>query len=184
MTAMPPSPDVLPNYHFLVIAPNLGAEWLFDAARQYWERFRPIVASDLELVRLLAPNYAVIVTVVARRDTVSQWGVAMAQVAPQALFDPVVQDLFDDMRTALNARAQLNQPFGVPLIPSPLPPTPISPTPGPLIIGGPAPTRAPAGFVTATPSAPLAPAPAAPDPAQPPPQPVYPTPGPVTGGGA
>ena len=53
MSHMPPSPDTLPNYHFLLIAPNLGAEWFFDAARAYWERFRPIVVSDLELVRLI-----------------------------------------------------------------------------------------------------------------------------------
>jgi len=85
MGFMPPSPDTLPNYHFLLIAPNLGAEWLFDAARAYWERFRPTVVSDLELIRLIPTQYTVAVSVIARRDTASQWGVWIAQATPDAL---------------------------------------------------------------------------------------------------
>ncbi len=173
METMPPSPDTLPNYHFLLIAPNLGAEWLFDAARAYWERFRPTVVSDLELIRLIPAPYTVAVSVIARRDTASQWGVWIAQTMPDALFDPLVFDLFDDAKAALNQRAQFNQPFGVPLAPTPTPAFLVNPTPGSLI-GGPAPTRAPGGFVTQTPT----PAPTEPAPQQP----IQPTPGPITGG--
>jgi hypothetical protein len=169
---MPPSPDTLPDYHFLLIAPNLGAEWLFDAARAYWERFRPIVASDLELARLLAPMFRVIVTVVARRDTAAAWGQTLADVAPNALFDAVIFDSFDDAKAYLNNRAAQTQPFGIPLRPTDTPPPPITPTPGSIIAepAGP-PTRAPAGFITLTPT------PGAPENA-----PITPTPGAVTGG--
>ncbi len=170
-----PQLTVLPDYHFLLIAPNLGAEWLFDAARSYWDRFRPTVISDLELASLIPPQRLIVITVVARRDAISQIGVDISQRMPMAIFDPVVEDTFDNMRNTLNQRAFANQPFGAPM--ATLPPTldpnqPIIPTPR-------VPTsRPPAGFITATPS---------PDvnavPTQPPNlTPVQPTPGPVTGG--
>lgn len=181
---MPPTPDSLPNYHFMLIAPNLGSEWLFDAGRMYWERFRPIVVSDLELVRLIPRPYTVTVTVIARRDTAAQWGVWLTQVQPEALFDPVVYDLFEEAKVALNQRAEAFQPFGVPLKPSPTPEIPLSPTPG-AILGDPnaVPTRPAGGFVTQTPTPDLsAPTPQPTPPAAAPAQPITPTPGSLIGG--
>jgi|FLYN01.1.fsa_nt_gi hypothetical protein len=165
-------PNALPNYHFLLIASNLGAEWLFDAARAYWERFRPTVVSDLRLVALVPDTFTVAVTVIARRDTVAQIGVELARVRVDALFDPVVYDFFDDARLALEGRAALNQPFGVPLatpVAAPLP-TPLDVTPGPL------PSEAPPGFITQTPTTQPTPLPT-----DPPQQPISPTPGAVSG---
>jgi len=173
----------------LLIAPNLGAEWFFDAARQYWERFRPTVVSDLAFITLIPKELTVIVTVVARRDTANQWGVQVAQVVPDALFDPIVRDNFDEAKSALNERASLNQPFGLPLLPTPTPLPPISPTPGSIIGPVTVPTRPPGGFVTATATVDAN----APPTATPTPiptteggeeqGPIYPTPGPITGGG-
>jgi len=166
------------------MAPNLGAEWLFDAAREYWSRYRPIVVTDLELVRLIPKGYSIIVTMVARRDTAQQWGVFLAQNVPDALMDGVVKDMFEDARATLNQRAETDQPFGVPLKPTPTPVAPISPTPGSLIgdVVIP-PTRAPGGFITATPTPNLGEPTAVPTlPLETPGQPIYPTPGPITGG--
>ena len=191
MDAMPPSPDTLPDYHFFLIAPNLGAEWFFDAARQYWETFRPTVVSDLGFISLMPKSLKVVVTVLARRDTASQWGVQVAQVAPDVLFDPIVQDIFDDAKRVLNERAASNQPFGVPLLPTATPPAPIILTPGSILGPVTVPTRPPSGFITqtATPNLnPQQPANATPTP-DPNTQsgegqaPIYPTPGPITGGG-
>lgn len=170
----------LPDYHFLYVAPPLGAEWLFDAARRYWERFRPTVLSDLSFLRFIPQGRSVIVTVVTRRDTVDQIGVELAQARPDAYYDAVVQDLFADMKAALNQRAERNWPFGVPLAPTP--DTRVQPTPGPLIGGTPAPTRSPGGFITQTPTpSPTVPWPtqAADEAGQ---QPIQPTPGPLIGG--
>jgi hypothetical protein len=139
----------LPEFHFLLVAPTLGAEWLFDAARAYWDRFRPTVVSDLEFVRLIPPQRSIAVTVIARRDLMPQYGVQMAQFVPLAYFDSISQDTFEDTKRILDERAALNQPFGAPIAP-PLPTydinQPIIPTPRL------PPTRPPAGFVTATPS--------------------------------
>ncbi len=171
--------DTLPTYHFLLVAPNLGPEWLFDAARAYWDRFRPTVISDLRLVAFIPPPVSVSVTVLARHDRAPAYGVELAQLAPHALFDPVVYDFIEDAQAALDVRAQLNQPFGVPLRPTatwtPAPTAiPFAPTAGPVVPQG-------SGFVTMTPSPEPTPTPPAPD-ADAPPTPLSPTPGPVIGG--
>lgn len=165
-------PNSMPNYHFLMIAPGLGAEWLFDAARAYWDQFHPTVVSDLRLVALVPDQFTVSVTVVARRDTVTRIGVELARVRPNALFDALVYDYFDDARLALDGRAALQQPFGVPLatpVAMPLP-TALSMTPEGL------PGEQSSGFVTQTPTPQ-----ATPLPTDPPQTPISPTPGPVSG---
>ncbi|MEP7294444.1 MAG: hypothetical protein ABI835_21825, partial [Chloroflexota bacterium] len=108
-------PDVYPEFHFLLVAPNLGAEWLFDAARAYWDRYRPTIITNLEFVPLIPPDRTIIVTVIALRDTAAQLGVRLAQINGNAYYDPVVYDLFDDAKAALDQRASLSQPFGVPI---------------------------------------------------------------------
>jgi hypothetical protein len=169
--------DTLPDYHFLLIASNLDVEWFFDAARAYWERFRPTVVSDLTLVSLVPEDYSVAVTVIARRDRVAQLGVDLSRLKPDALFDPVVHDFIDETQQELDERASLNQPFGVPLIPTETPtpgPTsaPIYPTPGP-VLGS--------GFITQTPSPAGVPRQEDLNVTSPPPSPIFPTPGPITG---
>jgi hypothetical protein len=172
--------NMLPDYHFLFIARELGPEWLFEAARQYWGRFRPTIISDFELLKLIPQDYSMSVTMVVRRDRVVQLGVELGQIAPRAFFDPVVFSEIHDTQAELNRRAQSNQPFGVPLIPTDTPspgPTslPIKPTIGPVL--GP-------GFITQTPTPELpteTPAPIPIDPNTTPQQPLSPTPGPVTG---
>jgi hypothetical protein len=171
----------LPDYHFLYFAPSLGAEWFFDAARRYYEVFQPTVLNDFEFLSFVPESASLIVTTITRRDTVEQIGVEIAQARPGTVYDPVVQDLFADMKTVLNDRAARNWPFGVPLAPTP--DTRVNPTPGSILGGGPpAPTRQPGGFVTQTPT----PAQPVPLPTQPPgstPQgPIAPTPGPILGG--
>lgn len=175
--------DTLPNYHFLLVAPNLGPEWLFDAARVYWDRFRPTVISDLALISFIPSALSVAVTVLARHDRAPQYGVELAQRAAHALFDPVVYDFIEDAQAALELRAQINQPFGMPLRPTatwtPAPTAiPFAPTAGPVVPPG-------SGFITQTPTPDQpesTPTPPAPEITDTPPEPLSPTPGPVIGG--
>src|SRR5664279_3652238 len=97
-------PDQYPDFHFLLIATTVGAEWLFEAARVYWDRYRPTIINDFDFVFLIPTDKAIIVTVIARRDTASQLGVQLAQQLPNAFFDPVIFDQFEDTRKALNDR--------------------------------------------------------------------------------
>ena len=145
------SADTRPDYHFLLIAPNLGAEWLFDAARAYWDAFRPTIIENFEFLIFVPPERSITVTVIAMRDTAPRLGVDLSQIRPNAYYDPIVFDTLEQTREALDRRAQLQQPFGVALstpIPTldtdaPFIPTPRLPA-----------TRPPAGFMTATPTAP------------------------------
>ena len=185
--------DTLPDFHFLMLPVNMGAEWLFDAARLYWEHFKPTIVSDFEFVRLIPRQYQVAVTVIATRDRIAQLGVDLAQRVPDALYDVIAAESLDEVRESLDLRARLNQPFGVPLAITLLPPTiavdntPVRPTPGPItggaVIGS--------GFITQTPTP--SPLPAAPSPIPPateapatetPSGPIFPTPGPITSGGS
>jgi hypothetical protein len=167
-------PDLYPEFHFLMIAPNLGAEWLFDAARTYWDRYRPTILPNFNFIAVVPTDRSVIVTVIARRDTASQLGVDLAQINPNAYFDSVVYDLFDDAKQALNQRVQSGQPFGVPLTsPTPTPAINVPYIPTPRL----QPTHPPAGFITEVP-----PPTQAPPPGTTIATPVQVTPGPLTGG--
>lgn len=138
-----------PDYHFLYLPANLGPEWLFDAARVYWEFFQPVVLSDFAFLAFVPEDASVVVTVLSRRDQIADLGVQLAQASPNAQLDAVVFDMFDEMQVALDARAAQNQPFGEPLLPTATPTDArLNPTPGALI----GPTRAPAGFITQTPT--------------------------------
>lgn len=165
--------NIRPDFHYLLIAPNLGAEWLFGAARNYVLAFRPIILADLEFVALTPANTTVTVTAIARRDTAAQIGVELAQVNPFAFYDPVVRDSFEETQAELDRRAAENQPFGVPMG---LPP--IATAPGQIFIPTPWPT--PSGpTATPEPTTPVTPLPPSGDA----PAPIQPTPGPIIGGG-
>lgn len=169
-------PTQYPDFHFLLISPNLGAEWLFDAARAYWDRYRPTILTNLTFIQLLPSETRIIVTVIALRDTAAQIGVELARTNPNAYYDPVVYELFEETKAALNQRVESGQPFGVPLVmPTATrdPNAPIIPTPRLQ------PTRPPAGFITQEPSPSPAPPTAAPDSQEP--VPLSPTPGSIVG---
>ncbi|MCK6581000.1 MAG: hypothetical protein L6Q98_23145 [Anaerolineae bacterium] len=170
-----PTPDQYPDFHFLFIAPHLGAEWFFDAARLYWDRYRPTVISGFDFLSFVPPDRSVIVTAVMLRDYAARAGVDLARIRPSAYFDAVVRETFEETQRVLDQRAQLAQPFGVPIREATLTPFPLDfAIPTPML------PLQDAGFVTATPS-PQTPPTA--DPGQPTPAPLQPTPGSILGGG-
>jgi hypothetical protein len=180
------TPDTLPDYHFLMVAPNLEPEWFFRGARAYWERFRPTVIKDGALLTLLPSDVTVAVSILTRRDAFETLAVEVARNLPRAYIDALIYETVREAAGTLDARAAANQPFGVPLRPTAVPPTrvPITPTLGAVTgpIGTPTPTPNTSGFITQTPTA----SPAAPTeddgPTDTPQPPIQPTPGAITGG--
>jgi hypothetical protein len=148
------SPDELPDYHFLLLAANLEAVWMTQAARLYWQTFRATVIPDGELLRLVPPEATVAVSVLTREDAFRTLAVIVAQARPDAYLDALVYPSAAEAQVALDARAELNQPFGVPLRPTPVPPTraPAQPTPGAVTLGTPTPQQNLSGFITQTPT--------------------------------
>jgi hypothetical protein len=177
------TPDTLPDYHFLLVAPNVEPEWFFEAARRYFERFDPTVISDGKLIGIVPQSYTIAVSILTRRDAFRSLAVEVAKARENAYVDALVYDTLEAAKLALDTRAERNQPFGVPLVPTPTPALrdPIVPTPGAIFTNPQAaglPTSPPSGFITMTPS----PTPQIGDPnATPPPQ-IDATPGAITGG--
>jgi hypothetical protein len=130
-----------PDYHFIYLDPTLGIEWLFDSARRYWDRFRPIVVSDLELVqhvhRFVKDGTPIIaITALARRDMADKVTTDVRTKFPLVVFDSLVYDTPEELRVTLDGRAAFNQRFGLPGAAMPtLIATPVGPTPtfGPVI---------------------------------------------------
>ncbi|MEP7286163.1 MAG: hypothetical protein ABI947_10390 [Chloroflexota bacterium] len=103
-----------PDYHFLYIDKTLDAEWLFIASRRYWERFRPMVIDDLDLVGYLPPQRTVAITTLARRDMAKMIADLIKKTYPTARYDPLVYDYVEEMKLTLDGRADLQQRFGLP----------------------------------------------------------------------
>jgi hypothetical protein len=108
-----------PDYHFLYIDPALGADWLFVAARRYWERFRPMVVTSFDLVSYVPPQRSIAITTLARRDLAKKVASDVKKNFPHAFHDPLVYDYIEEMKLTLDGRADLQQRFGVPEIASP-----------------------------------------------------------------
>jgi hypothetical protein len=126
------TPDQYPDYHFLFIASNVGVEWFFDAARLYWDRFRPTVINNFDFLSFIPTDRTVIVTAIMQRDYAPQAGVDLSRNRIDAYFDPVVRDTIEEVQAVLDQRAALAQPFGVPIREATLTPPPLDitiPTP-------------------------------------------------------
>lgn len=103
------------DYHFMILAPGLQSAWFFQAARQYWQRFQPIVTDDLELLTYPDESSIIAVTLLAREDTVNYMRVQIQDRLDEredALLDVVVIDDLPSMESLLNERARDDVPFG------------------------------------------------------------------------
>jgi hypothetical protein len=101
------------DYHFLYIDKTLDADWLFKAARRYWDRFRPMVISDLDLVAYVPPGRTIAITTLARRDMAPMITELIKSRYPNVRHDPLVYDYVDEMQLTLDGRAELQQRFGL-----------------------------------------------------------------------
>jgi len=171
------SPDTYPDLHFLYIARNIPADWFFDAARAYWDRFRPTVISNFDLLSILPSDRTIIVTALVMRDSAAVAGVDLARSRPDVYFDAIVRDSFEEASITFAQRVGLNQPFGVPLLDSTPPPTDAA-IPTPML------PIQPRNYVTVTPPAAAPAAPVTPEAPTvvPTPAPIQPTPGSIIGG--
>lgn len=138
---------IIPDYHFLYLAKDLGVDWFLVAGRKYWQAYRPIVTGDLDLVGYVYRDSTPIIAItsLARRDLAAPVASLIAERFPLAYHDPLVYDFVAEMQLTLDGRADYRQRFGVPNPPTPtaLPVTPTpnaTPTYGALIIRPPNPS--------------------------------------------
>ncbi len=101
-----------PDLHWLILAPGLQADWFFQAARRYWQTFRPTVLTDWNLIGQLPFGKSLAVTVLARSDTADYMDQAIHQTWPNVFYDPVVFDTLAEMQEELERRATYKKRFG------------------------------------------------------------------------
>lgn len=101
-----------PDYHWLVLAPGLQADWFFTAARNYWQTFRPTVITDWRLIRNVPPSKALAVTVLARSDTIGYLNKRIRDTWPNLFYDAIVFDDLAQMQAELDKRADSLKRFG------------------------------------------------------------------------
>ncbi len=102
-------------YHFMVLAPGLQSGWFFQAARQYWQRFQPIVTDNLDLLTYPEQEDLIAVTLLAREDTVNYMRDQIEDKLSErdeTRVDVIVINDLESMETLLNQRATNNEPFG------------------------------------------------------------------------
>ncbi len=100
------------DYHFMVLAPGLQSAWFFQAARQFWQRFQPIVTDKPELLAYLPREATVAVTLLARPDTSAYVQQQVLARRSDAHVDMIVVDDLPLMESILNERAASGLPFG------------------------------------------------------------------------
>jgi hypothetical protein len=110
-----------PNYHFLYIDQTLDADWLFVAARRYWDHFRPMVIADLDLVAFVPAGRSIAITTLARRDMAPGVAALVKKRYAGVHHDPLVYDFVEEMKLTLDGRTDLDQRFGIPEA-TPMPP--------------------------------------------------------------
>lgn len=103
-----------PDYHFLYLSPGLPIDWLFGAARIYIFQFRPILINSLETPQFTPARKRIAVTTLARRDTAKRVSEEVAKRYPRAYDDALVYDFIEEMKMALDGRAELGQRLGQP----------------------------------------------------------------------
>jgi hypothetical protein len=101
-----------PDYHWLILAPGLQADWFFQAANRYWQTFRPTVLSDWDLIRTLPYSKTLAVTVLARSDTVDYMNKNVRDKWPNIYYDPIVFDTLEEMQAELDRRTTYLKRFG------------------------------------------------------------------------
>jgi hypothetical protein len=100
------------DYHFLILAPGLQSAWFFQAARQFWQRYQPIVADNWELIQYLPAEATIAITLLARPDTAAYTREQIEALREGLFIDMVVVNDLPLMESILNARAEAGLPFG------------------------------------------------------------------------
>jgi hypothetical protein len=116
-TATPiPGPGPLvgpaPDHHWLLLAPGLQADWFFQAARKYWQVFRPTVITEWGWIDRIPNSNSLAITVLARTDTITYMNSQLRDQWPTVLWDPIVFNTLEQMAAELNRRATTLERFG------------------------------------------------------------------------
>lgn len=101
-----------PTFHAVLLAPGLEPGWFFEAARAYWNTFRPVVTTVWNFVEHIPYDRSLAVTVISPPDMVESMKQVIQEQYPNVVFDvlPITDTL--GITETLNARVWANRRLG------------------------------------------------------------------------
>jgi hypothetical protein len=99
------------SFHMVYIASGVNTDWFFETAQPYWQRFRPIVTTDLSLIDFFKSDKSLALTVIAPPSAIDSLTERVQEQYPNVWFDLIVTETRQDVGDILNARVQRNQRF-------------------------------------------------------------------------
>jgi hypothetical protein len=99
------------SFHMVYIASGVNTDWFFETAQPYWQRFRPIVTTDLSLIDFFMSDKSLAMTVIAPPAAIDSLTERIQDQYPHVWFDLIVTETRQDVGDILNARVQRNQRF-------------------------------------------------------------------------
>jgi hypothetical protein len=102
-----------PTFHVVVLAPGLNPDWFFEAARSYYNTYRPIVAPTWDYIRFIPRDRSLAMTVIAPLDMIETMRSVIQQQYPNVLFDLIAYgDHPGLIGETLNQRVLTNRRYG------------------------------------------------------------------------
>lgn len=110
-----PGPGALhgePDFHFIVVSQGFDASWLFTAAHEYWDHFRPALITNLDLIANMPGTKSLAVTALCTPAQADALGHAIHALGPNVYLDLIAVTTPDVLANTLNARAASGRRFG------------------------------------------------------------------------
>jgi hypothetical protein len=102
----------VPDYHFVILSPGFNTNWFFSEAKDYWERFRPALASTTDFIAYMPPAKSLATTVLATPDLVDYMSHHIKERWPNVYFDLIVATDASTIADVLRQRAESGRRFG------------------------------------------------------------------------
>lgn len=100
------------DFHMVILAPGLDPDWFFNYAAGYWNIFRPIVTTNIELVDFVPGEKSLAVTVISPDAFVEAMTERIKVQYPNVWFDLIVADDMQGVADVFANRTQRHQRFG------------------------------------------------------------------------
>jgi hypothetical protein len=100
------------SFHFVVVAPGMDTSWFFDTARAYYERFRPIVTTDISLIDWVPFAQSAAITIISPPELMETLRLAAALPYPNAYLDLIEASSRENVARIFNDRVSVDRRFG------------------------------------------------------------------------
>jgi hypothetical protein len=108
-----PGPVVAtPDYHFVMLATGFNADWFFNGARAYYEKFRPTVITNADFIESLPYQRSLALTILATPDMGDYTQNQITQRWGNVQIDLITATTETRLATILNQRVKTDKRFG------------------------------------------------------------------------